>query len=179
MVDHINGKMRQSLLNIPSTLEERPGTPEDEKSPWISGTRSLVWAIWEMARRLAWEEEVVAFAAVRTGRDGDGSWDVPGGVLKDEEIIVEEAGSMSELEMYLREDERKRKSHVGREILVVPARIISFALTHARAGEMSVSTKEAFESAFRASRGSEEVLWYGRVFAESIERNIEVTVDVS
>lgn len=45
MVDHINGKMRQGLLNIPSRIEERPGTPEDEKSPWISGTRSIMWAI--------------------------------------------------------------------------------------------------------------------------------------
>jgi hypothetical protein len=169
MVDHINGKMRQGLINIPSRLEERPGTPEDEKSPWISGTRSLMWAIWEVARRLAWGEEVVGLAVIKCGHD----------VSSVEDDQVEDDKGLTELQKWKRADARRKRGWIGKELLYSPLRPIAGAIGMARAGDMSVSMKEAYECALRAARESEEVLWYARVFAESIERNIEFSAEVS
>jgi hypothetical protein len=170
MVDHINGKMRQGLLNIPSRIEERPGTPEDEKSPWISGTRSIMWAIWEVTRRLAWDEGVVGLAVVKCGNQ-----DVVKEEVSDDK---ENLSGMSELEVWRRADEKKRLGYIGKELLTSPLRPIAVALGTTRAGDMSVSMKEAYECALRAARASAEVLWYGRVFAESIEKNVEFSAKV-
>lgn len=176
MVDHINGKMRQGLLNIPSRLEERPGTPEDEKSPWVSGTRSVMWAIWEVARRLAWGEEAVGLTVIRCEPAAE--------VIQQESsngLENGEAGtSESELESWRRAEDTRRRSYIGREVLINPLKPIAAALASGRGGgSMSVSMREAYELALRSARESEEVLWYGRVFAESIARNLDFTCHVS
>lgn len=115
---------------------------------------------------MAWKEDVVGLAIVKCGHQEAGK----------EEILEEE--DLSELERWRRADERKRRAHTGKELLTSPLRPIANALGTTRAGDMSVSMKEAYECALRAARESGEVLWYGRVFAESIEKNVEFSTKV-
>jgi hypothetical protein len=44
---------------------------------------------------------------------------------------------------------------------------------------MSMSVREGYETALALSRDSDEVLYYGRVFAESVRRNVVFRREVS
>lgn len=170
MVDHIMGKMKQSLVNIPSTLEERPGTPEDDKSCWISTTRSLFWAIWDVARRLA-------LAMEERQRLGD----------RGAEDRVELAVITQESKIHGGGDDRgkDKQSHPGateregnpvdpqaREVWVNPLPAIRHGIAQGRGGRLSVAMKETYEIALRTAEECQEVLYQGRIFAESIKMNL-------
>jgi hypothetical protein len=186
MVDHIMGKLKQSLVNIPSTLEERPGTPEDDKSNWISATRCLFWALWEVARRLAleddqgrWVEDKVCIAvitqevAVVDGDQQDERDD-------EDECSYGKQSNRRGREKRARDEEGyKVPQPQGRELWVQPGPAIRHGLAQGRGGKLSVAMKETYEIALKLAEESKEVLYFGRVFAESIPLDKEFTREVS
>lgn len=151
LVDHILGKEQQTCILVPSSIQERDSIPEDDKSCWISCTRSLTWAIWEAARRIATEECLEVHVSLITRKRQE----------------QHTSGGES-------------KAFAGREISVVPGRSILAGLREGRAQQLfSMNTREAYEIAARQATESEEVLYYGRIFAESIEADLVFTRDVS
>ncbi|ORX35722.1 hypothetical protein BD324DRAFT_652266 [Kockovaella imperatae] len=144
-------------LNL-TALESGDGDiPEDEKSPWISTTKSLTWAVWEIARRLS-----VQKLEKPKSRPG-----------------VEPTVRMSVI--------KHRSGNVGLsdprraylEAHVDATSPVANALRGARPGEFSHSMRRQCEQALRESRRSKEVLYYGRIFAESIDNETTWTVDRS
>lgn len=175
MVDHIMGKMKQGLVNIPSTLEERPGTPADDKSNWISTTRSLFWAVWDVARRLALEggaDEKVNIAVI-TQEPADVD-DVDRGAGEKEGKVWDD-----------RDDTRSSSTKLlvahpqAREMWVQPGPAIRHGIAQGSHGRLSVAMKESYGIALKLAEESQEVLYHGRIFAESIPLDKEFTRQVS
>lgn len=150
LVDHILGKAQQTCVLVPSSLQERDSTAEDDKSCWISCTGSLVWAMWELARRIAVEGCSEVHVA----------------------LIKRKPNKQKELA-------GEAKDYAGREISVIPGRSISAGLREGRAQQLfSLNTREAYETAAQQAMESEERLYYGRIFAESIEADLIFTREV-
>ncbi|ORY32922.1 hypothetical protein BCR39DRAFT_522389 [Naematelia encephala] len=158
MVDHICQKPKSTCMFIPSTLEERPSTPEDEKSPWISASRSLTWCIWEIARRLCLQ---------LPNPDSEPDRQSPHNLVQ-LAIIKHHSGTVGLA------DHRRRYL----ELHFSPSDRIRKALQSAGRNGLTVSVKDAFETAYTASMCCEEVLYYGRIFAENIASNLEFTTHI-
>lgn len=95
MVDHVHEKHRQTCVTLRSTIQERPGTPEDDRSPWISTSRSIGWCIWEVARRLTLGEENVSIAIIKRGGSGEITVDPTGSISKGLGYAQAKAAGMS------------------------------------------------------------------------------------
>ncbi|WVQ99500.1 hypothetical protein IAU59_006635 [Kwoniella sp. CBS 9459] len=72
IVDHIQGRSKQTCIQDMPTIEaNRDGFWQDERTPWISACDNMFWCIWEIARRLAVEDDSpawvdkVEFAVIR------------------------------------------------------------------------------------------------------------------
>lgn len=52
ILDHVRGREKQTCLNTLTCLDDRPDSPEDERSPWISTSGNLLWVVYDVVRRL-------------------------------------------------------------------------------------------------------------------------------
>lgn len=161
LVDHCTRRSRPSN----NWAWTGPDMAADDYSSWISTTASLRWAVWEAAHRLVHVgEDSVDIAVVGTlPAAGDGAFGARAG-SDDSHIQKLRAGMSGEvvLEPYTSLCDHKRfGSGTG---------------SHAR---MTNSEKEAVQNAIYMARTSEEVLFYGRIFASSVKANLTFTTDVS
>jgi hypothetical protein len=66
VLDHVMGKEKQTCLPTSTSMDERPDTPQDEMTPWISTSVDLLWCIYEICRRLvSLEKKLVYLTVVR------------------------------------------------------------------------------------------------------------------
>ena len=191
VLDHVQGREKQTCLNTLTSIDERPGTPEDERSPWISTSNNLIWVIYDIVRRLVFLKRDIVYLTIishphssrtSTSRPHDPS---PSPLLhkQDSETGDQQggAGYGGNQETEGREGRTGRGEGVrgrGKEIIINPIPILR--ITHPRAKELmlSVSMKENYELARRASELSGEMLIWGRVFGDSIIGHLEFTRDV-
>lgn len=175
VVYHVLRKYRHTALYYPGMVIDQEGTdgddvPMDEMSPWISTTKSLFWGVWQIARKLA--------MACAPPRDTDP--DDPNGLdpSKKEAMAKARRGHVVNLTIVRHHSgtiglSDARRNHL--ELHIDPkgptARVVK--------DSMSVSIQGDYEQARRLSRASEEILYFGRIFSENIDSNIEFTIDVS
>lgn len=157
VLDHIMGKEKQTALPTITSIQERPDTPEDEKTPWISTSTNLFWCIYEICRRLVFLGREAVYLTVisapvpptgaGTGFKGGGETPTAGGV--------------------------------GRMMMLEPARVLHIGHAQAKDMMLSVGMKENYDLAYKASRNSGERLIWGRVYGQDIQHQFEFTMDVS
>ncbi|RXK34784.1 hypothetical protein M231_07962 [Tremella mesenterica] len=225
MMDHILQKNRQSCIHVNSPVELLRDTPEDDKTPWISASKDLIWCLWEVARRLVRGEEDVEVAVISITPNVDKAKGLhlfhpsvdstfTSHINRSRQEFSEEQMRVKRLErdqpphMYHKpiqttspheggndskptgrdgrkdgkhEDEEKSRRRTvesnqvrGREIHVFPSQL----LLEGKRGSngMSISLRENFDMARFAAQSSCEVLFFGRIFAESIMDNLEFTL---
>lgn len=171
VVDHILKKTRHTALYYPGMVLDQEGVdiPMDELSPWISTTRSLFWAIWSIARKLT-----VASAPPR-----DIDPDDPNGLDPAKKEIMMRAKREHVVNLTIIRHHSgtiglsdARRNHL--ELHIDPkgptARVVR--------SNMSVSIQGDYEQARRLARASEEILYFGRIFSENIDSNVEFTIHV-
>lgn len=172
VVDHILQKWRQTALYYNGMVADEEGVdiPEDDKSPWISTSKDLMWCVWETARRLA----IMLANIDRTYREASGmdpdektrNW-----VKAQEDAVVHlsiirhHSGTIglqdarrNSLESHI--DAKGPTSRVDRQV-------------------MSVSIQGEFAHAKRLASSASEILYYGRIFAANIASDLEWSVTVS
>lgn len=167
VLDHVLGKEKQTCLPTLTSIDERPDTPEDEKTPWVSTSVDLRWVMYEVCRRLVYLKRqsvwvtVIALPLPGQNRDrpvlkGSGEHEGNGPQIP--------SGSGAEANRV--------------EVVVNPASILR--ITHAKARDLmlSVGMKENYDLAQKASETSSERLVWGRVFAGSILHHTEFTLGV-
>jgi hypothetical protein len=131
-------------------MDERPDTPEDEKTPWISTSADLLWCIYEVCRRLiCLERKVVYITIIRHPHEAN----LKGG--NDNETAGE------------------------RELLVEPYSLLKLNHHQVKDLLLSVGIRENYDLAARACRYSSERLFWGRIFSESVLYNLEFDFEVS
>jgi hypothetical protein len=187
ILDHVLGKEKQSCLPTVTSIDERPDTPEDEKTPWISSSMDLFWCVYEVVRRLvALEIKKVNIAVIkhpyrpkkrdpspRPGHDqpdtaSEGEKNPP---LPSSSAIREEEGDQNTHQYEPREDVR--------EIMIDPYPLLRLSHPKVKDLLLSVGMRENYEIAARASRHTTERLFWGRIFTSSILYNMEFTMKVS
>jgi len=150
--------------------EEGYDLPEDDKTPWISTSKSLAWCIWEVARRLA---------AV-TAPLPDVNPDDPNGIDPRNEVSWKRARRQAVLNLAVI---RHHSGTIGLQDarrMLLEAHIDPKGPTGRINREaMSVSLQGDYDAARRSAITSAEVLYYGRIFAENIDSNVEWTISVS
>ncbi|BEI85447.1 hypothetical protein CcaverHIS002_0508480 [Cutaneotrichosporon cavernicola] len=120
----------------------------DGLSPWISASRDPGWAVWEVARRLAQVPgESVHIAVI---------------AMQPKALLTPARGAAGEvvLDPYATLLDCKRKN-----------------IGTATQGRMTNNAKEAVERSLFGVNASSEVLFYGRIFADSIVSVMEFTHD--
>lgn len=170
LADHIHGKFRQTCIPMPYDISERPDTPPDEHSPWISTSGSLEWCIWEISRRLALsspgENETISLAAIKYCPASPTM--VPPG--PQDLIGMDDAQSGGGAEQPGPTGKGGKAEYAAQELHIYPAVHLSAALS-AQRRDFSITMRESYEDAIVKARTSSEVVYYGRIFGESIERN--------
>jgi hypothetical protein len=165
VLDHVMGKEKQTCLPTSTSMDERPDTPQDEMTPWISTSVDLLWCIYEICRRLvSLEKKLVYMTVVRHP-------DSPTFAITTEEPKDKSVSSNSN---------RSNSTHIQcRELLVDPHPLLKISHIKAKDLVLSVGMREKYDLAARASRYSSERLFWGRIFSESILYNMEFTMTVS
>ena len=167
IVDHILGAQCQTAIHIPSRVDGSDETiAEDDKSPWISVSRELAWCVWDIARRLAWKYDHPSTANEEGSGEEDGS-EAPETVHLT--VIRHHSGTVG------LSDPRR----IYLEVHVDPKGPLRNAMTRSRGEEMSLSAKEKYETARKETERSGEILYYGRIFSDSIDGNTDWTFEVS
>jgi hypothetical protein len=164
VLDHVMGKEKQTCLPTSTSMDERPDTPQDEMTPWISTSVDLLWCIYEICRRLvSLEKKLVYLTVVRHP-------DSPTSANTTEEPTDKSVSSSSN---------RSNSTHIQcRELLVDPHPLLKISHIKAKDLVLSVAMRENYDLAARASRYSSERLFWGRIFSESILYNMEFTMTV-
>jgi len=171
IVDHILRKRRQTALCYPGMVcdEEGYDIPEDEKTPWISTSRSLSWCIWEVARRLA------SLAAPLP----DVTPDDPNGIDLRNDASLKRANKRPAVNLAII---RHHSGIIGlsdARRMLLEAHIDPKGPTgRPNKDALSVSLQGDYEEARRSAIISSEVLYYGRIFAENVDSNVEWTISV-
>ncbi|OCF32936.1 hypothetical protein I316_05273 [Kwoniella heveanensis BCC8398] len=201
IVDHIQGRSKQTCIQDMPTIEaNKDGVWQDERTPWISASGSMFWCIWEIARRLAVEEEGPAWV------DRVGLTVVRHPATHSSETTIHNNGSSrgklgtekerEGKELTLRDgrepppdtsadikiaddkpesvlfDGNQARSSIPRELWLKPIKHLS---PHTHQGGMSVSLKEQYGAAKKAAIDSGEILFYGRIWAENVLHDMEWT----
>lgn len=161
VLDHILGKEKQTCLITLTSMDERPGTPEDERSPWISTSTNLVWVVYDLVRRLVLLERGTVYLTVIAHPN----LNPPTSAVSSNRARQERGGKDGEVRS-------------GDEIIISPTPLLR--LSHQKAKEMmlSVGLKENYDTARKASENSGEVLVWGRIFSESVICHLEFTLEV-
>ena len=164
VLDHVMGKEKQSCLPTSTSMDERPDTPQDEMTPWISTSVDLLWCIYEICRRLvSLEKESVYLTVVRH----------PGS------CTLTNTTDESKAKLESSSSNRSTSSQVKcPELLVDPHPLLKISHIKAKDLVLSVGMRENYDLAARASRYSSERLFWGRIFSESILYNLEFTMTV-
>lgn len=165
VLDHVMGKEKQSCLPTLTCIDERPDTPQDEMTPWISTSADLLWCIYEICRRLVSLERKSVYLTVIRHPDSPTPAQKP-----------EEGSSKSNRSS---QPQSVRSSTSCRELWVNPYPLLKINHIKAKDLVLSVGMRENYEMAARASRYSSERLFWGRIFSESIMYNMEFTPTVS
>jgi hypothetical protein len=174
ILDHVLGKEKQSCLPTVTSIDERPDTPEDEKTPWISASVDLMWCLYEVIRRLvAFELKEVCITVIKHPHAKPGSKTTKNGASSASSHTNRERPISRASDSSTRRDEDS-----VRELMVDPYPLLH--LSHQRVKDLllSVGMKENYEIAARSSRHTSERLFWGRVFTESILYNMEFTMKV-
>jgi hypothetical protein len=166
ILDHVMGKEKQSCLPTLTSMDERPDTPQDEMTPWISASADLLWCMYEIVRRLvSLEKKSVYLTVIRHPDTVSPSTKT---TRSTEEGVVEESSS-----------NRSNSSSGCRELLVDPYPLLRINHIKAKDLVLSVGMRENYEISARATRHSSERLFWGRIFSESILYNVEFTMTVN
>ncbi|WWC89119.1 uncharacterized protein L201_004037 [Kwoniella dendrophila CBS 6074] len=175
IVDHILNKTKQTCLKELSSIEEiKEGIWEDEKTLWISTSENLFWIIWEIARKLSIDEKNEQFGWVTC---------VQIAIIKHPNSFIVSTSNQKqrskgnpkdgEALLVLEPDNFSDAAIDGaREMWLRP---VNFLSPNTYPGEFSVSLKEQYEVSRKAATSSNEVLFFGRIFAENIISNLEWT----
>jgi len=165
VLDHVMGKEKQTCLPTLTSMDERPDTPQDEMTPWISTSADLVWCIYEIVRRLVSLERKSVYMT-----------------------IIRHPAAASPTEQEWKNDTTEKSSSNRttevsspgcQELLINPYPLLKINHIKAKALFLSVGMRENYELAAQASRYSSERLFWGRIFSESIMYNMEFTMTVS
>ena len=164
ILDHVLGKEKQSCMPTLTSIDERPDTPEDEKTPWISTSIDLMWCIYEIVRRLvSLEKRSVYITIIRH----------PNPPTRSPNTTSDKTGDEN-----TQSDKPIPSPYRGIELLVNPYPLLKINHIKAKDLVLSVGMRENYEIAARASRYSCERLFWGRIFSESILYNMEFTLQV-
>jgi hypothetical protein len=165
VLDHVMGKEKQTCLPTLTSMDERPDTPQDEMTPWISTSVDLLWCIYEICRRLVSLEKKSVYMTVVRHPDPP----TPNNAIDEPTEDKIESSSWN----------RSTSTNIKcRELLVDPHPLLKISHIKAKDLVLSVGMRENYEIAARASRYSSERLFWGRIFSESILYNIEFTMAV-
>jgi hypothetical protein len=165
VLDHVMGKEKQTCLPTLTSMDERPDTPQDEMTPWISTSVDLLWCIYEICRRLVSLEKKSVYMTVVRHPDSPTSNDA----------IEESTGDQIESSSW---NPSTSTNIQCRELLVDPHPLLKISHIKAKDLVLSVGMRENYDLAARASRYSSERLFWGRIFSESILYNMEFTMTV-
>ena len=147
MVAHILNT-QPDHLDMASNRVDWSSVPPEDLSPWISTTRSLDYALWDVARRLAKGEKVVKLAVIRQSKGADaGGWEW--------------------------QHRGKRRSIRGAEVWTLATDEIGLERGKAPRWE-----QHHWDRAHRRVLASDEILYYGRIFGESIVADMTFTRQV-
>ena len=164
VLDHVMGKEKQTCLPTLTSMDERPDTPQDEMTPWISTSVDLLWCIYEIYRRLVALERKSVFMTVVRHPDSP----TPTNTTEESKDKSESSNS-----------DRSTPTDIEcRELLVDPHPLLKISHIKAKDLVLSVGMRENYDLAARASRYSSERLFWGRIFSESILYNMEFTMTV-
>ena len=157
VVDHILGRWRQTSLNLTALEYQDADIPEDEKSPWISTSKNLSWSIWEIARRLTIQLD----KANKNRRS-------PEGIVVHMSLIKHHSGTvgLNDPRRDYLEAHVDASSPIGNALRCGP-------------GVLSKSIRNSYELALREAKRCKEILYYGRIFVESIDSDTDWTPEVS
>jgi hypothetical protein len=187
ILDHVLGKEKQSCLPTVTSIDERPDTPEDEKTPWISSSMDLFWCLYEVVRRLvALEIKKVDIAVIKhphrpkhrdsTPRPEHDQPDIAAKSEKGPHIPSSSTSRQEEIDQNINQDELQKDV---REIMIDPYPLLRLSHPKVKDLLLSVGMRENYEIAARASRHTTERLFWGRIFTSSILYNMEFTIKVS
>ena len=165
ILDHVLGKEKQSCMPTLTSIDERPDTPEDEKTPWISTSIDLMWCIYEIVRRLvSLEKKSVYITIIRHPNPP---------LIRSPHPTSDKEGDEAR-----QSDKSVSNPCKAIELLVNPYPLLKINHIKAKDLVLSVGMRENYEIAARASRYSSERLFWGRIFSESILYNMEFTLQV-
>lgn len=166
--------LRQTILDhttkrVRATWDVAWDTPQvgaDGLSPWISATADAGWALWEAARRLAY----------------DGKPSVSVAVIALAPALPPDTGAPSTWPSHGPLSGQVKRGASG-EVVLDPHPVLVDHKRQGRGtaerGRMTNNEKETVEIALFEVAASREVLFYGRVFAGSIVAVYEFTPEVS
>jgi hypothetical protein len=164
VLDHVMGKEKQTCLPTLTSMDERPDTPQDEMTPWISTSVDLLWCIYEICRRLVSLEKKTVYLTVVRHPDSP----APANTTEEPNDKTESSSS-----------NRSTSTQIKcQELLVDPHPLLKISHIKAKDLVLSVGMRENYDLAARASRYSSERLFWGRIFSESILYNMEFTMTV-
>lgn len=170
VVDHIAKKWRQTALIYPGMVSDEDGMdiPEDDKSPWISTSKDMLWCMWEVSRRLA----------RATAPPKDCNPDDPNGIdpAKREAWRRSQKRAVVNLTIVRHHSGTIGLQDARRNYL--ESHIDAKGPTGRTNKDMSVSLQGDYDNARRLAVSSHEILYYGRIFSENIDSNVEWTIDV-
>lgn len=156
IVDHTTQRVR-ATWDVPW---DTPQTGADGLSPWISASADAGWAVWEVARRLAYDGRPSVSIAV---------------------IVL--APPDTPVPTVPRRGARAGRRGASGEVVLDPHPVLvehkRLGRATAERGRMTNNEKEMVEIALFGVATSREVLFYGRVFAGSILAVYEFTAEVS
>ena len=168
IADHILARKRQSAINLADKATTDSGElteiPEDEKSPWISTSKNLTWCIWEVAKRLTRMAENKEWHHSLTTAQKPGT-----GPIVSLALIKHHSGTVG------LNDPRR----VYLEAHLDAHSAMNHAVARYKGALATMRVKDAFERAMKEAGRSKEILYYGRIFSNSIDSVTEWTLKVS
>jgi hypothetical protein len=164
ILDHVMGKEKQTCMPTLTSIDERPDTPEDEKTPWISTSIDLMWCIYEIVRRLVSLEKKSVYITIIRHPDSPLPRSSNTSSDQEDETQCQKTGKSTP------------SPYRGIELLINPYPLLKINHIKAKDLVLSVGMRENYELAARASRYSSERLFWGRIFSESILYNMEFTL---
>jgi hypothetical protein len=170
MVQHVLDRP----LGRPRPRPSKGSVWEVEKSPWASACGNLDWAIWEIARRLSQGLPSVRLAIIRKKHDDFNAQATAGTAsaagARTPNNDVESSGAVNPSS-----DASRGKVGKVRELTVAPAMVLDRHIPRI----ISERKKEVYASAAVRAREAHEVLYYGRIFTDSVLANLAFTRNVS
>lgn len=151
-----------------------PDMAADDYSSWVSCTASLRWAVWEAAHRLVHAGEAQVDVAVIA---------VVAAAERDTRDAGEGASAGAGTGTGRRPACQRVRAGASGEVTLAPFHPLQDHRRYGRGtgdrGRMTNSEKEAVANAVYMAHSSDEVLFYGRIFAGSVRANLTFTREVS